>query len=178
MERAITGYHQDGDGDWVAELSCGHDQHVRHRPPFELRAWATTDEGRTAKLGSLLACPLCDRAELPDGLRLVRIGPEWDEKTMPAGLGRAHRLAGGTWGRIVVHDGRLRFTMTGDPPLDVELAPGATQAIPPGIAHEVRPLGPVRFEVEFLALVRSADRASSGAGAGPDEEGPHGDAHR
>ena len=37
VERPITGYHQDELGDWVAELDCGHNQHVRHRPPFQLR---------------------------------------------------------------------------------------------------------------------------------------------
>ncbi len=37
MLRAIDGYHQDEVGDWVAELRCGHGQHVRHRPPFWVR---------------------------------------------------------------------------------------------------------------------------------------------
>src|SRR5204862_843380 len=32
VERAIVGYHQDEHGDWVAELACGHQRHVRHRP--------------------------------------------------------------------------------------------------------------------------------------------------
>jgi hypothetical protein len=31
----ITGFHQDEEANWVAELSCGHQQHVRHRPPFK-----------------------------------------------------------------------------------------------------------------------------------------------
>ena len=76
MERAITGYRCDDEGDWVAELSCGYDQHVRHRPPFQLRAWVLESAGRTAKLGTPLNCPLCDRAEFPDGLRLVRSSRE------------------------------------------------------------------------------------------------------
>ena len=66
VERAITGYHEDDEGDWVAELSCGHNQHVRHRPPFQLRAWVTDEAGRTAKLGTLLDCPLCNQPELAD----------------------------------------------------------------------------------------------------------------
>jgi tellurite resistance-related uncharacterized protein len=162
VERAIIGYHQDDEGDWVAELSCGHGQHVRHRPPFQLRAWVTDDAGRKARLGTLLGCPLCDRAEAPDGLRLVRSSPEWDRQSMPAGLGRAHRLGAGTWGRIVVHEGRLRFAMSSEPPLEVELGPGATQAIPPELVHEVRPLGPVRFRVEFLAVATPGHLGASG----------------
>ncbi len=63
MERRITGFHQDGEGEWVAELECGHGQHVRHRPPFQLRPWVVTDEGRRQRLGSALACPWCDEAD-------------------------------------------------------------------------------------------------------------------
>ena len=30
MQRKITGFHLDEEGYWVAELECGHNQHVRH----------------------------------------------------------------------------------------------------------------------------------------------------
>ena len=39
MDRRIAGFHQDELGDWVAELDCGHTQHVRHNPPWQLRPW-------------------------------------------------------------------------------------------------------------------------------------------
>lgn len=122
----------------------------------------TDDDGRTARLGALLGCPPCDRGELPDGLRLVRLSSEWDEQTMPSGLGRAHRLAAGTWGRIVVHEGRLRFSMSSEPPLEVEVGPCDTQAIPPDVQHVVHPLGPVRFQVEFHAASSSGRLGPSG----------------
>ncbi len=32
-ERAIIAFHVDQDGDWVADLECGHTRHVRHTPP-------------------------------------------------------------------------------------------------------------------------------------------------
>ncbi len=156
MQRAMTGFHQDADGDWVAELSCGHDQHVRHRPPFQERPWVLSASGRDERLGTPLACPLCDRAELPGAVRHVRSGPEWDERTLPPGLRRAHRLGTGTWGRIRVHEGRLRFCMDSDSPLSVELVPSSEpQAIPPGVDHDVEPLGRVRFSVEFFAIERN-----------------------
>ena len=63
--RAITGFHQDELGDWVAELECGHNQHVRHNPPWQWREWVLEAETRNARLGSLLPCPLCDRGEPP-----------------------------------------------------------------------------------------------------------------
>jgi hypothetical protein len=59
-QQAIVGFHQDEQGDWVADLGCGHPQHVRHRPPWELRPWVTTEEGRRARLGSVLQCKKCD----------------------------------------------------------------------------------------------------------------------
>ena len=62
MRRAIVGYHLDAAGDWVAELSCGHGQHVRHRPPFQLREWVLEESGRAVRLGTPLECPWCDPA--------------------------------------------------------------------------------------------------------------------
>ncbi len=61
MERRIVGYHQDAHLDWVAELECGHYQHLRHDPPWIEREWVTTSEGRTAALGRMLSCIKCDR---------------------------------------------------------------------------------------------------------------------
>ena len=62
MRRAIVGFHTDDAGDWVAELECGHGQHVRHRPPWELRPWVMTAEGRASRLGTGLQCVLCDES--------------------------------------------------------------------------------------------------------------------
>jgi hypothetical protein len=33
IPRKIVGFHLDERKDWVAELECGHQQHVRHNPP-------------------------------------------------------------------------------------------------------------------------------------------------
>ena len=65
-ERAIVGFHRDEQGDWVAELECGHGQHLRHRPPWELRPWVVTAEGRREHLGRALRCRLCDEPVVPD----------------------------------------------------------------------------------------------------------------
>jgi hypothetical protein len=63
MMRKIVGFHQDQVGDWVADLECGHTQHVRHHPPFELRPWVVTPEGRASKLGVKLDCKKCDEGD-------------------------------------------------------------------------------------------------------------------
>jgi tellurite methyltransferase len=160
VQRTISGYHQDGEGDWVADLSCGHGQHVRHRPPFQLREWVLEAVGRDVRLGTPLDCPLCDRAELPNHLLRIRTSPQWDEHTMPAGLERSHRIAEGTWGRIVVREGSLRFVAHTRPELNVILSSGLTQAIPPEVGHSVQPLGPVRFSIDFLSIPEDRERHS------------------
>ena len=60
MKRRIVSFHRDEQGDWVADLECGHRQHVRHRPPFELRPWVITEEGRQSRIDCELGCKLCD----------------------------------------------------------------------------------------------------------------------
>lgn len=65
IPRAIRGFHQDEHGDWVAELICGHTQHVRHNPPWIERPWVLTAQGRAAHVGQTLDCRLCVTAALP-----------------------------------------------------------------------------------------------------------------
>lgn len=64
MNRKITGFHQDERLDWVADLECGHGQHVRHNPPWMVRPWVTTPEGRAQWLGAELECKRCDEERL------------------------------------------------------------------------------------------------------------------
>ncbi|QDT81317.1 hypothetical protein Mal35_47980 [Gimesia maris] len=66
MQQPITGYHTDEEGHWVAELACGHNQHVRHNPPLEERTWVTTSAGRDSMLGHQLNCKKCDENAPPD----------------------------------------------------------------------------------------------------------------
>ena len=60
MKRKIVGYHIDADSHWVAELECGHGQHVRDDPPWSERPWVRTGEGRASRLGQELNCVRCD----------------------------------------------------------------------------------------------------------------------
>jgi hypothetical protein len=59
IPRKIIGFHQDEDGHWVADLDCGHTQHVRHEPPWQVREWVTTSEGRARRIGAELECVKC-----------------------------------------------------------------------------------------------------------------------
>lgn len=62
MHRPIIAYHLDDESHWVADLECGHTQHVRHDPPWQVREWVTTEAGRRSHLGTTLDCRLCDEA--------------------------------------------------------------------------------------------------------------------
>lgn len=59
IPRRIVGYHQDVESHWVAELECGHGQHVRHDPPWQVREWVLSESGRRGHLGTELGCVLC-----------------------------------------------------------------------------------------------------------------------
>ncbi len=60
MQQAIVGFHLDEEGHWVADLACGHGQHVRHDPPWQNRPWVLTKQGRKEKLGVMLECKKCE----------------------------------------------------------------------------------------------------------------------
>ncbi|UVE16934.1 DUF3565 domain-containing protein [Pseudomonas sp. LS44] len=55
----ILDFRQDEDGHWVAVLSCGHTQHLRHQPPWQSRAWVLDPALRAAQLGQQFACGWC-----------------------------------------------------------------------------------------------------------------------
>jgi tellurite methyltransferase len=148
--RSIVGFAADDVGDWVALLECHHRQHVRHRPPFRPAPWVEDQSERDRRIGTTLNCPPCDRCELPDGLIVVRTTATWDERTMPDALRRAHRVASGTWGRLSVEDGSLRFVARTDPITDVTVESDLPQGIPPDVEHHIEPHGRTRFSIEFL----------------------------
>ncbi|MCA9027136.1 MAG: DUF3565 domain-containing protein [Planctomycetaceae bacterium] len=66
MKQAISGFHTDDEGHWEAQLACGHNQHVRHDPPWMIREWVTTKQGRNGMLGHPLDCKKCDEQAPPD----------------------------------------------------------------------------------------------------------------
>lgn len=159
MIRSIEAFRSDDVGDWVAELSCLHSQHVRHRPPFWNRPWVLTEAERRRQIGAEIECPLCDRAELPDDLHLARTAGPFDEVSLPVGLRRAHLVADRTWAVVRVLEGAITFTMDSEPPVAVELHRGDAQPIPPGVEHALHPGPPVVVAVDFL--VRSPGGASA-----------------
>jgi tellurite resistance-related uncharacterized protein len=82
---------------------------------------------------------------------------------VPAGLRHRHQTEPGVWGLIVVLEGRLRFRRL-EPLMESELGPAHLGIVAPEEPHEVEPLGPVKFFVEFHAapMQHAVHRKSDG----------------
>ena len=87
---------------------------------------------------------------LPPDVVPYRRTAEFTELTLPAGLRRGHTTRAGTWGRICVVRGALRYRILGPEPEEHVLSPEHPGVVEPEVPHEVEPLGEVRFFVEFL----------------------------
>ncbi len=149
VARKIVGFHRDADGAWVAELACGHGQHVRHAPPWQSRPWVLSEQGRAAHLGAELPCTSCEMPALPDGVAMYKQTAEFDERTLPEALRSRHALKPGTWGRIVVLEGRLLYVIEREPQAAFVLTPELPGIVAPKVPHHVEPRGPVRLRIEF-----------------------------
>jgi tellurite resistance-related uncharacterized protein len=97
---------------------------------------------------------------LPPDVRPYSRTPEFTHDTMPPGLRRAHAIKVEAWGVIHVLEGRLAYRINDPrrPTTETVLEPGAAPGVvEPTIIHEVEPLGPVRFYVEFHRVPRDPE---------------------
>ena len=60
MQRKFIGFHHDEAQDGVADLACGHQQHVRHTPWLN-RPWVVSHAGCRSRLGYTFDCKHCDQ---------------------------------------------------------------------------------------------------------------------
>lgn len=89
---------------------------------------------------------------LPADVRPYARTAEFTEETIPAGLLKAHTTKAGSWALIHVLEGALAYRIR-DPrrPISETILSSLTRpgVVEPTILHEVQPMGPVRFYVEF-----------------------------
>ena len=86
---------------------------------------------------------------LPDGVSSYAATAEFSEASIPDNLLKSHSTKAGTWGKIVVPEGRLRYRILEPGIRTFELCPGQPGIVEPEVPHEVEPAGRVRFRVEF-----------------------------
>ena len=149
-ESAIRSFRQDEAGDWIAELECGHAQHVRHRPPMEVREWVVTEEGRRGRIRAKLPCRYCRMPRLPATVSEYKRTAVFDAKTTPSGLRARHTTKAGVWGEIVVVEGRVLYVIEDEEDATFILRPDTPGAIAPQAPHHVEPYDDARFYVRFL----------------------------
>lgn len=159
MQRAITGFHRDEAGDFVAELRCGHARHVRHEPPFSERPWVLSESERRGRIGQPLACLRCDRRELPEDFAPYRSTSVFDASTLPGALSSRHETKAGVWALIHVTRGSVEYRIHEPFHSREKLVPGSPGIVLPEVPHELRPEGPFELRVEFWRRDPSAGPA-------------------
>lgn len=85
--------------------------------------------------------------QLPDSVKPYKRTPEFNEHTVPRALLADHSTKGGVWGVINVLDGTLEYTISNGEV--VILSPACYGIVEPEVVHHIKPLGAVRFYVEF-----------------------------
>lgn len=87
---------------------------------------------------------------LPSHVKAYKRTPTFTRASVPAGLTRAHRTRAGTWGRIVVEQGRLTYRILEPVREEVCLSPDNPGVVEPEVPHEVQIDDPeTAFHVEF-----------------------------
>jgi tellurite resistance-related uncharacterized protein len=85
---------------------------------------------------------------IPDSVAPYKKTPEFTEATVPAGLLKDHQTKAGVWGKIVLLEGELEYTII-EPELEIiKLDKSKCGVVEPTILHHVTPLGKVRIYVE------------------------------
>lgn len=86
---------------------------------------------------------------LPSHVEPYKRTPEFTETTVPSGLLNEHQTKESVWGKIVVLEGQLQYTISEPTPEVILLDENKHGVVEPTIRHTVKPLGKVRFYVEF-----------------------------
>ena len=109
------------------------------------------------------------RPQLPAGLEHVRTTDVFDITTAPAGLLRAHRVADGVWGNLVVHTGAVTFVFDDEPDHPIAVQAGDAVAIPPARQHHLELDEPATFAIEFhrIPAASAPEAGSESSGLAP-----------
>ena len=152
MDRKIIGFEQDEESHWLAQLECGHLQHVRHDPPLVHRPWVLTKEGRDQFIRTDLDCLRCDQFEWPDNLVWMKDSNVFERDTIPAAIIKEHQTSAGVWGRIVVHEGSIGYKVLVPCEREFLLTPELAGVILPQVKHYLIPSGMVTLQIRFFRV--------------------------
>ena len=86
---------------------------------------------------------------LPEDVAAYARTATFSARSIPGSLRKSHRTKGGTWAKIVILEGRLRYRILEPSIGEFDLSPDRPGVVQPEVPHEVEAIGDVRFYVEF-----------------------------
>lgn len=87
--------------------------------------------------------------QLPSEVVAYKKTDIFTQDSTPKGLLEHHRTIAGVWGKIVVLEGRLTYTIDDNDGEVIELTPSIFGVVEPQVIHHVTPQEGVKFYVEF-----------------------------
>ena len=84
----------------------------------------------------------------PEGVAAYARTATLSARTIPDKLLKSHRTKAGTWAKIVIVEGRLRYRILELEMREFDLSPDHHGGVEPQVSHEVDAVGDVRFYVE------------------------------
>tara|TARA_R110002072_G_scaffold534_6_gene3999 strand:+ start:174026 stop:174301 length:276 start_codon:yes stop_codon:yes gene_type:complete len=88
--------------------------------------------------------------ELPKNVEVYKKTNVFDENSIPKGILNDHSTKPNVWGKINIVEGKLLYVVQSNPVEKVELSVEKFGVVEPEVRHYVKPLGKVKFFVEFL----------------------------
>ncbi len=89
-------------------------------------------------------------SELPPGVQKYAESALFTDASVPAKLTSRHNTKAGTWGRICVISGKLKYIITDEEHEPQILTLSQAGVIVPEQYHRVETIGPVEFKIEFF----------------------------
>ena len=86
---------------------------------------------------------------LPPHIVSYRKTPIFTQANVPPALLERHTTKAGSWGKIWVISGQLRYRILTEPLEEHTLTPGSPGIVEPQVPHHIELLGPIEFYVEF-----------------------------
>lgn len=86
---------------------------------------------------------------LPSNVKAYKKTPTFNEDCIPAAMLKSHRTMKEVWGKIIVLEGNLKYTIEGTEPIVIELSKVLSGIVEPQVPHSVMTIGKVTFYVEF-----------------------------
>lgn len=149
MNKGIVGFHIDDQGDWVADLECGHAQHVRHNPPWVNRPWVLEVEGRKRALGTLLDCLKCNMPRIPSEAQQIACSAMLTQQAISEKDADLQYNDADTWVKVVVHEGELIYQQIADKTIGYVIDSEFAAVIAPGERFVLREKGRVRYQLFY-----------------------------